>query len=198
MSGIPFGELDPTLRWLDGAKSKAAARSVVDRHVPGLRQLEHSHGVTVRTLPIDVSGRVIWPTKLHPIDFAEVARMPFHRSRVRAMLWRILFVAIRKPDPHQVTHWSVESAFDWAPEGHEMGQFDSDYEEIRALILGGRPDDMSSSARKGQGTWLMAKTSGRNNRDLARFEVNGVPMSARRRAFFLREALTQRLLDQAR
>jgi DNA mismatch repair endonuclease MutH len=192
---MPFGDLDPTLRWLDGARSKAAARRVVNTHIPGLRELGQRHGITVRTLPIDVSRRVIWPTKIDQIDFAQVARMPFHRSTIRAMLWTVLFVPIRKPDPHRVVDWRIESAFSWAPEGHELGQLDSDYEEIRHLIRAGRPDDLSSSARRGQGQWLMPKTSGRNNDDIVRFEFRGVHMAARRRAFFLRETLTQRLLD---
>jgi DNA mismatch repair protein MutH len=113
------------------------------------------------------------------------------------MLRYVLFLPITKPDRHHAGDWYLRHAFAWSPEGHELGQLDADYEEVREVIVTGRPDDLSSSARTGQGRWLTPKTSGRDNRDRVHFELDGRPHAARRRAFFLREILTQALMERS-
>ena len=114
---------------------------------------------------------MIWPTKIVGIDFVEVARLDFRRSSVSAMLRHVLFLPVTKQDRHHADEWCLGSAFAWAPESHELGQLDADYEEVRVLIVAGRPDDLSSSARLGQGRWLMPKTSGLGDQDFVHFQI---------------------------
>src|SRR5439155_6760405 len=130
-------------------------------------------GVTVRTVPRKPNGDVLWPTKIVGIDFSAIMHNSYERSRVASLLDSILFVPIRKPDARHVGGWSFDNPVLWVTDDRERQQFHSDYEEIRALVLEGRADELSSSARHGQGRWLMPKTSGRDSSDIVTYVCGG-------------------------
>ena len=192
VQGTPFGELLPTLSDAVGASDKALGHRVLAKYLGSIAGEPESPPV-LRTLPVSSTGHVREPTKLRQLDFQDVLRTSFSTSRVASTLRAILFVPILKPDTKRPAAWSFELPFLWSPSPDERSQLAVDYERIRAVIHRGDGDSLSSSKRAGYGTILMPKTSGRSRRDLDTYEVGGRKLTARRRAFFLRQTHTARL-----
>jgi DNA mismatch repair protein MutH len=194
VQGIPFGELDSLGAVADAAVNKGAGRAMLDRFSSRCEEAQRSFGVTVRTVPVGPTGKVLWPTKIVNIDFSAVVHQEFEESRVGAILTAVLFVPIIKPDRQRVEEWSFGAPAMWTPQALDRNQLAHDYEETRKLVRAGLADSLSSSSRHGQGKWLMPKTSGRNSSDIVTYLHAGDQVRVRRRAFFLREVLTARLL----
>jgi DNA mismatch repair endonuclease MutH len=196
VEGIPFAELESATGDSSAAGNKAAGRAVLDRYTRRCTEVQESFGVSVRTLPVGPTGKVLWPTKIVGIDLPATMRDPFERSRVARMLEAVLFVPINKPDAREVGGWSFSVPVIWVPAGGEREQLRDDYEAIRNLVRAGRADELSSSSTHGQGRWLMPKTSGANSKDIVTYLCAGNVVEVRRRAFFLREVLTARVLAE--
>jgi DNA mismatch repair protein MutH len=191
--GMPFGELLPALSDADGVTDKALGHRVLAQYLGSIAG-EPEGTPVLRTLPVSPSGRVREPTKLRPLDFGAVLRTPFSTSTVAGMLRAILFVPILKPDTKRPAGWSFELPFLWSPSSSEWNQLAIDYEGIRAIILRGDGDSLSSSTDAGYGTIMMPKTSGRSGKDLDTYKIGTRTLAARKRAFFLRQSHTAGLL----
>ena len=197
VEGVPFGELESAQALPKAAGNKATGRAILDHFTSQCAEVQQAFGVTVRTLPVGPTRKVLWPTKVVGMDFSAVALQNFEGSRVAAMLAAVLFVPINKPDAKRVERWSFRLPVMWVPNRQERGQLAQDYEETRELVRAGLADELSSSSRHGQGKWLMPKTSGKNSADIVTYIHGGEQVSVRRRAFFLREILTSQVLASA-
>jgi DNA mismatch repair protein MutH len=192
--GQPFGSLYANIEEDHGAPDKALGARVLAHYIGDAGDGSDA-GPTVRTLPIGGNQRVLWPTKVCALKYQAVCETPFAESRVSTVLAAVLFVPILKPDRLAPSGWSFGTPFVWAPTPRERAQLERDYEDIRALIRRGHGDRLSSFAAAGYGDVLMPKTSGRNRLDLETYMVGSSQVSARKRAFFLRETRTTSLFQ---
>lgn len=189
--GVTFGEVSDAL----DETAKGLARSILRRLI-GMSEKQLSsvaHGA-VKTVPVRPDGKPREPTKICGIDYDDLRDQTFFESDVARRLTAILFVPIIKHRTDDPATWYIIDPFVWVPGEETWETFARDYEEARSLVRDGRAEDLSSSAKSGQGTYLTPKTSGRSGFQNLYLAGDGRPIRAKDRAFFMRDGLTATLL----
>ena len=103
----------------------------------------------------------------------------------------ILFTPVVKLDLDRPGDWYIRSPFIWMPGLAAQEQLKKDYEAIRDVVVRGKLDELSSSRPpRGQGVHMMANTAGKDSRDITSFEVGGMQVTTKRRAWMLRGSFT--------
>jgi len=186
LGGLTARELNP--------RNYQLARQVVaelfDREAGG-----HDRGTWI-TVPIDpVHGAPREPTPvLSDLNFDRLRSEDFVSSAVGRRVLDLLLVPVVKPAVDDPAGWWLSVPFRWRPSDDDLQQLGRDYEALRTYARQGRADDLSSG-RDAPGRLLMAKTNGRDHRDVVRYyDGEGRERTARRRGYYLRAAVVSDLL----
>lgn len=146
-------------------------------------------GVELKTLPIDARGR---PAESTFVTMAPRAPDPdWARSCVRRKLARVLWIPIATAAPFLERR--VGSAFVWSPDAPTEALLRADWEELtERLAL--EPEHVS--ARHGRALQLRPKARDASVRVRAS-ALDGAPVLAHPRAFYLRRTFTAQILERA-
>ena len=148
------------------------------------------------TVPIDpVHGAPREPTPvLSDLNFDRLRAEDFASSAVGRRLRDLLLVPVVKPAVDEPAGWWLSVPRRWRPSDDDLEQLERDYEGLRAYARQGRADDLSSG-RDAPGRLLMAKTNGRDHRDVVRYyDEGGRDHTARKRGYYLRATVVSDLL----
>ena len=192
-AGRPFVEL--TRRPLNPDNYQLGRQVIAD--VLDARAGHHDRGpwMTVPINPCDGVPRE--PTPVVRVDFDELRSQSFEASPVARRLRSVLVIPVVKPEVKDPSQWWLSVPVLWEPLAEDWEQFGRDYTAMRTLARLGRADDLSA-ARDGHGRFLMAKTNGANRKDLVRYtDEQGRQQTARKRGYYLREHVMQRVLQGA-
>jgi DNA mismatch repair protein MutH len=203
--GVPFGELGAALgvRWQGSAtQNKGWAGNLVDRLVgtdagsqpePDLTKL----GLEVKTIPIGRGPKVLQPTKVTMLNYRDVFDQDWWESDAFHKLRSVLFVPIVKFDIEHSDEWFIRHPFLWLPPGPVLHQFKQDYDSVRALVVSGDFEKISSAKPpNGQGTYLHPRPAARNSAVRRSYKIGNRTARLLPRAWMLRETFTQRLVTQ--
>lgn len=178
----------------DPARHKGAVGALVERALgaPCSTRSEPDFaalGIELKTLPIDAHGR---PAESTFVTTAPRAPDPdWERSCVRRKLARVLWVPIATDAPFAARR--VGSAFLWSPDEHTVAVLRADWEELTER-LASEPERIS--ARHGRALQLRPKARDASVRVRAA-ALDGSPMLAAPRAFYLRRTFTTELVERA-
>jgi DNA mismatch repair protein MutH len=148
-------------------------------------------GVELKTIPLLPGGRPAestWVTRV-PLDPRRLAA-PFAQSALGAKLACVLWVPVeaRRADDRDRR---IGRALLWRPDAAERALLERDHEDLAALILAGRVDEIT--ARLGE--VLQIRPKGRDGRSRARaLGEDGHPTWTSTRGYYLRATFTRRVL----
>ncbi|MFZ1023300.1 MAG: MutH/Sau3AI family endonuclease [Thermoplasmata archaeon] len=203
--GVPFAELTQYSRsaWKgNAAHNKGWAGQLVTRlagddsggaATADLSQL----GIEVKSVPIGLNARVLQPTKVCAIDYADVYNeiwwesAPFHKLRA------VLFVPVVKLDPKSPNHWFIRRPFLWTPSEQVLAQFKRDYDSVRKIVRQFEFERIrSAEPPKGQGVLLHPKPNARKGKTTALYRINGESYRIKKKGWMLRKSFTQPILSE--
>ncbi|UJR81270.1 DNA mismatch repair protein MutH [Sandaracinus amylolyticus] len=199
LGGRTLAEIARTLEAIPGGdprRHKGAAGALVERALGAPRTTTarsapdfEALGVEVKTLPIDARGM--------PAETTFVAATPrtpepdWERSSVRRKLARVLWVPIAIDAPF--TERRVGSAFLWSPDDESERVLREDWTELMERFA---LEPEGISARHGRALQLRPKARDASVRVRAA-SLDGAPLLAAPRAFYLRRTFTAQILDRA-
>lgn len=178
----------------DPTRHKGAIGALVERALGAPRSTRSEPdfaalGIELKTLPIDARGR---PAESTFVTMAPRAPDPdWERSCVRRKLARVLWIPVATDAPFASRR--VGSAFLWSPDDATAELLRADWEELTAR-LASEPERIS--ARHGRALQLRPKARDASVRVRA-FALDGSPMLAAPRAFYLRRTFTTEILERA-
>ncbi len=150
-------------------------------------------GVELKTVPLRGEGtpaESTWVTRV-PLD-PVTARLPFEASAVGAKLDHVLWVPI-EARREQWLQRRIGVARLWRPDDEERAILRRDYEDLMALVLAGRVDEID--ARLGDA--LQVRPTGRDRSERARVVgADGHLTWTGARGFYLRARFVRRVLGR--
>lgn len=178
----------------DPARHKGAVGALVERALGAPRSTRSEPdfaalGIELKTLPIDARGR---PAESTFVTMAPRAPDPdWARSCVQRKLARVLWIPIATDAPFASRR--VGSAFLWSPDEEAARVLRADWEELTER-LATEPERIS--ARHGVALQLRPKARNASVRVRAA-ALDGSPLLAAPRAFYLRRTFTTAILERA-
>lgn len=152
-------------------------------------------GVELKTIPLRADGRAAastWVTHV-PLDAARAA-LPLERSSLWRKLSTLLWVPISDLELELVQR-RVGRAHLWRPAAAEVDMIARDYDDLMALVLDGRTDEITAHL----GDALQIRPKGRSGRDrVAALDADFGRGSTGTRGFYLRAAFTTAVLRRLR
>lgn len=207
VQGVPFRELAQAHaiewheearrnKWLTGHIVEAALGMDPDtRPEADLTDL----GVEIKSIPIGGRDdlRPHEHTKITMLNFQDVLENEFENSRVYHKLRNILFAPVVKHDKDRPDQWYIRSPFIWMPSLDALDQLKADYDAVRTVIIDGAVEDLSGAQPpKGQGTYLLPNTAGRDSSDTTTYTIEGHEIETKKRAWMLRKDFTEQVLEE--
>ena len=203
--GVPFAELGDYYRkpWTgDAAHNKGWSGQLVHRLITGRSGPEPEPdivglGLEVKSIPIGKGARVLEPTKIGALNYANLAVTEWPDSAPYHKLRSVLFVPIVKMNEKMPDEWYIRRPFLWLPSEKVLSELRSDYDSVRELVLARRFDDISSAKPpKGQGLALHAKPNAKNSRVRATYRIDGRDYDLKPKAWMLRQSFTQPIVRE--
>jgi DNA mismatch repair protein MutH len=148
-------------------------------------------GVEVKTLPLTVAGAVVEDTYVTMATVETLARETWATSRVRRKLSCVLFVPVVRDDA--AGRVVIGAAFLWRPSPSEEATLRADWEDLADLVA--RGFGFAVRASRGRALQLRPKAASSRHTRVARVADEDVRL--RPQGFYLRRAVTQRLLHDA-
>jgi DNA mismatch repair protein MutH len=204
--GVPFAELGDYYHqpWSgDATHNKGWAGRLVDRLVGGdaggaAEPDISSLGIEVKTIPIGKGTKVLEPTKVTMLNYADLFETEWSASTAYHKLRAVLFVPIVKFNPAQPDEWFIRRPFLWLPSESILRSLKEDYDSVRQLVIDKQFDRISSARPpKGQGVALHPKPSAANAQARGKYTIQGVEYRLLPRAWMLRESFTQPIVTDS-
>lgn len=204
--GVPFAELGEYYHqpWSgDATHNKGWAGRLVERLVGGdsgsapVADIS-SLGIEVKTIPIGKGARVLEPTKVTMLNYADLFSTDWTASTAYHKLRAVLFVPIVKFNPSHPDEWFIRRPFLWLPSEPVLGSLKSDYDSVRQLVMERNFAKISSAKPpRGQGVALHPKPSAANAQIRGKYAIQGVEYRLLPRAWMLRESFTQPIVTES-
>ncbi|MCK6549705.1 DNA mismatch repair endonuclease MutH [Myxococcota bacterium] len=150
-------------------------------------------GVELKTIPIDRDGRPRESTYVCTAPLAEIARVEWEASPIRAKLARVLWIPVEADPATPLARRRVGSPLLWSPSPEEDAILRADFEELASLIAHGFVD--SITAHRGRWLQLRPKAKDASVRTWG-LDDAGAPERTLPRGYYLRRTFTERLLER--
>lgn len=160
------------------------------RPVPDFEAL----GIELKTLPLNARRQPQESTFVSTVPLADVAGLQWSDSAVRAKLACVLWIPIEAAREVPIEHRRVGNPILWRPDARDAAILQADWEEHIEHIALGRLEDLD--ARMGTYLQVRPKAFSRDDRT-ATFGADGAPVTSLPRGFYLRTALTRKILAEA-
>ncbi len=160
------------------------------RPVPDFETL----GIELKTLPLNARHQPQESTFVSTVPLADVTGLRWSESAVRAKLACVLWIPVEAAREVPVEHRRVGNPILWRPSAHDAAILQADWEEHIEHIALGRLEDLD--ARMGTYLQVRPKAFTRDDRT-ATFGADGAPVTSLPRGFYLRTALTRKILAEA-
>lgn len=149
-------------------------------------------GIELKTLPINHAGSPMESTYVCHLAHDESALGErFEESSIRSKLERVLFIPMLTEKGMPPAERMITSAFLWVPSHREMAIIKADWEEAMYLIGTGQSDAVNAQF----GEYLQVRPKAANSKvRVAEIDANGQHEAIIPRGFYLRPAVTRRLL----
>ncbi|MEA3189821.1 MAG: mismatch repair protein MutH [Thermoplasmata archaeon] len=205
LQGVPFAELAEAhgIAWTDEAAKRKGLTGRISQACLGVPESPdeepdiQDYRIELKAFPVSVGLKVQENVKIRTVTPAHVRTQVWPESSVFRKMRTVLFMPVVKPDKADPGPWHFRSPFIWMPSVADERQIQADYEAVRALVLAGTPDLVSSAEPpEGQGTYLIANTAGRDASDLTNYGTEAQPVLGKRRAWMLRKAFMQSLVEE--
>jgi len=157
-----------------------------------LSQPDFNHlGIELKTLPIDLNGRVEESTYVCVLNLTEHQLLQWSQSAVCKKLAHVLWIPIAKQSGQPVTESMIASPFLWKPSSDEQGSLRNDWEEAMNLVSLGKVDQLNARL----GDVLQVRPKAANSRVTTKaYGSKGEVIETLPRGFYLRAGFTQELL----
>ena len=150
-----------------------------------------SLGIELKTIPIDLRGRVRESTFVCTIPLQRIANEAWSDSWLRRKLGRVLWVPIEAAPSLAMAERRVGPAVLWWPDAVEEAELKVDFEELAGRIGVGAIDELTAHS----GRHLQVRPKGENARARTLAPgVDGELTFAPPRGFYLRASFTTALL----
>ena len=171
--------------WIGLLLEKALSATAGNRPLPDFPKL----GVELKTLPVDIKGRVKGSTFVCTIDLSHLAGATWERAWVYQKLKHVLWIPVESDRRAVFGSQRIGQAFFWQPSAEVIMQLRQDWEELTEVLqLGQIP---SSHA----GEILQVRPKAANARSLTKaYDGAGQRSVTLPRGFYLRARFTQSLL----
>ena len=147
-------------------------------------------GIELKTLPIDLTGRVRESTFVCRLSLREAERLDFEASPLLAKLQHVLWV----PIVFAARGARVGRAFSWRPSNEQRAALRADYDDLVGMIAIGKIEALDARL----GRWLQVRPKAAHGRARTRsFNEDGEPLWTMPRGFYLRARFTTELLRTA-
>lgn len=160
------------------------------RPVPDFEAL----GIELKTLPLNARRQPQESTFVSAVPLADVTGMQWTHSTVRAKLECVLWIPVEAARDIPLQQRRVGNPILWRPSARDAAILQADWEEHIEHIALGRLEDLD--ARMGTYLQVRPKAFTRDDRT-ATFGADGAPVTSLPRGFYLRTALTRRILAEA-
>jgi len=158
-----------------------------------LSQPDFNHlGVELKTLPIDLLGRVEESTYVCVLNLIDHQLLQWQQSAVCKKLGHVLWVPIAKRAEQGVTESLIATPFLWKPSLEELEILKSDWENVMELVSLGKIDLLN--ARLGEVLQVRPKAAHSRVTTKA-YGANGEIIDTLPRGFYLRASFTQKILS---
>ncbi|GAA5217045.1 DNA mismatch repair endonuclease MutH [Corallincola platygyrae] len=174
--------------WVGQLLEYALGADAQSRPEPDFTQL----GVEMKTIPIDQSGAPLETTYICVAPRTGQAGVDWHRSLVYKKLAHVLWVPIEGERKIPLAERRVGTPLLWQPSQEEEAMLRADWEELMELLTFGQP----ITARHGEYLQLRPKAADGSVKTKA-FDINGKPIQAQPKGFYLKKSFTQLILNRA-
>jgi DNA mismatch repair protein MutH len=148
-------------------------------------------GVELKTIPVDLSGRVRESTFVCSLSLREAERLDFEASPLFAKLRHVLWIPIVIGDGKR----RIGHAFAWRPTSEQLDILRGDYDDLVGMIAIGKIESLTARF----GRWLQVRPKAAHGRVRTRsFNEDGEPLWTIPRGFYLRARFTTALLRAPR
>ena len=172
--------------WLGELVEQALGASAASLSEPDFMEL----GIELKTLPIDMSGRVLESTYVCSVPLLDTGQR-WQDSCVYRKLCHVLWVPVEAGKELPLASRCVGTPLLWQADPDTLDQLRADWEELMEMVCLGRLDELS--ARHGE--WLQIRPKAANARVLGdTTNAQGAPARTTPRGFYLRASFTNRLL----
>ena len=176
--------------WVGDLLEHLLGATAQSRPVPDFESL----GIELKTLPLNTRRQPQEATFVSTVPLADVAGLRWSDSSVRAKLEHVLWIPVEAAREIPLEHRRVGQPILWRPTPDEAAVLQADWEEHIEHIALGRLEELD--ARMGTYLQVRPKAFTRDDRT-ATFGADGAPMTSLPRGFYLRTALTRKILSQA-
>ncbi len=150
-------------------------------------------GVELKTLPIDLNGKVEESTYVCVLNLIEHQLLQWPQSAVCKKLNHVLWVPIAKQPGKTTLDSCIATPFLWQPTLEETAVLKSDWENVMNLVSMGQVDRLN--ARLGE--ILQVRPKAAHSRAITKaYGANGQLIDTLPRGFYLRAAFTQKILNE--
>lgn len=158
-----------------------------------LSQPDFNHlGIELKTLPIDLSGRVAESTYVCVVNLNDNQLLQWQASSVYKKLNHVLWVPVAKHPQGEVSQSIVATPFLWRPNANEIELLKSDWEHVMDLVSLGKVDQLNARV----GEVLQVRPKAAHSRITTKaIGKQGESIDTLPRGFYLRAAFTQNLLN---
>jgi DNA mismatch repair protein MutH len=158
-----------------------------------LSQPDFNHlGIELKTLPVDLSGRVEESTYVCVLNLMDHQLMQWQQSAVFKKLNHVLWVPIAKSKHQDLASALVGSPFLWQPNPNEMQLLKNDWEHVMNLVSLGQVDKLN--ARLGEVLQVRPKAA-HSRITTSAFGREGETIKTLPRGFYLRSSFTQSIIN---
>lgn len=176
--------------WVGELLETVLGATAQSRPVPDFEAL----GIELKTLPLNARQQPQESTFVSTVPMADVAGLKWADSPVRAKLDCVLWIPVEAAREIPLEHRRVGHPILWRPSADEAAVLQADWEEHIEHIALGHLEALD--ARMGTYLQVRPKAFTRDDRT-ATFGADGAPMTTLPRGFYLRTALTRKILAGA-
>lgn len=173
--------------WVGQLVETALGATASTRPTPDFHEL----GVELKTIPIDRDGRPRESTYVCTAPLAEIARVEWADSPIRAKLARVLWIPVEADPRTPMALRRVGSPLLWSPSPEEDATLRADFEGLASMIAHGFVDSITAH----RGTWLQLRPKAKDASVRTwGLDDAGAPERTLPRGYYLRRAFTEQLL----
>ncbi len=176
--------------WVGDLLEYVLGATAQSRPVPDFEAL----GIELKTLPLNARQQPQESTFVSTVPMADVTGLKWADSPVRAKLECVLWIPIEAAREIPLGHRRVGQPILWRPSTDQAAVLQADWEEHIEHIALGHLEQLD--ARMGTYLQVRPKAFTRDDRT-ATFGADGAPMTTLPRGFYLRTALTRKILAGA-
>tara|TARA_R110002096_G_scaffold179809_9_gene356904 strand:+ start:388 stop:1116 length:729 start_codon:yes stop_codon:yes gene_type:complete len=187
-AGVPVPDnLHRAKGWVGELLELLLGATAQSRPVPDFEAL----GIELKTLPLNARQQPQESTFVSAVPLADVTGLQWSNSPVRAKLACVLWIPVEAAREIPLERRRIGSPILWRPSPQEDAILRADWEEHIEHIALGRLEELD--ARMGTYLQVRPKAFTRDDRT-ATFGADGAPVTSLPRGFYLRTALTRKIL----